>query len=59
MNERNMPSFTADEIKKRLCKLEALTGKTIDQHPVCLELIAQVVMTLARQCNLVNDQPMK
>lgn len=59
MNERNMPQFTSEEIKTRLAKLECLTGKAIEFHPDNLELIASVVMTLARQCNLVNDRPVK
>lgn len=59
MNERNIPQFTAEEIKSRLAKLECLTGKTIERHPASLDLIASVVMTLARQCNLVNDRPVK
>ncbi len=53
MNERDMPEFTADEIKRRLVRIEALTGKTIDQHPVSLEIIASVVMALASECNLI------
>ncbi len=59
MNERNIPQFTTEEIKNRLAKLECLTGKAIEFHPSNMDLIASVVMTLARQCNLVNDRPMK
>jgi len=59
MNERNIPSFNEESIKLKLAQLECLTGKTIDRHPASLELIASVVMTLARQCNLVNDRPVK
>lgn len=59
MNERNIPSFNEENIKLKLAQLECLTGKTIDRHPASLDLIASVVMTLARQCNLVNDRPMK
>ncbi len=56
MNERNMPEFTADELKRRLVRLETLTGKTIDQHPACLDLIASVAITLAAECNLIPYQ---
>ena len=59
MNERHIPQFTAEEIKLRLAKLECLTGKAIEYLPSNVDLIASVVMTLARQCNLVNDRPVK
>lgn len=56
MNERNIPEFTADELKRRLARIETLTGKTIDQHPACLDLIASVAIDLAVECNLIPHQ---
>ncbi len=56
MNNRNMPEFTADELKRRLVRIETLTGKTIDRHPACLDLIASVAITLAAECNLIPFQ---
>lgn len=56
MNERDMPEFTADELKRRLVRIETLTGKTIDQHPACLDLIASVMIALAVECNLIPYQ---
>jgi hypothetical protein len=59
MNERNKPEFNAETIKRRLASVEWLMGKTLNDSETSLEIIASVVMQLARECNKVNDRPMK
>lgn len=59
MNERNIPVFNEENIKRQLAQLECLTGKTIERHPASLDLISSVVMAYARKCGVVNDRPMK
>lgn len=50
MNERNLPRFDTETIKRRLCKFESLLGRSLTNEVLDIDLAAQVVMSLASEC---------
>ncbi len=57
MNERNMPSFNTESIKKRICRVESLLGRTFKNDPMDIDLMSQIIFTFAGECGLVQEDP--
>lgn len=51
MNERHMPKFNTESIKRRLCQFENLLGRSLTRNELDIDLAAQVIMTFASECD--------
>lgn len=56
MNERNLPRFDTENIKRRICRLENLLGRPMTRDLLDIDLVSQVVMTLASECERFNTK---
>lgn len=50
MNERHIPQFNTETIKRRICQFENLLGRSLTRNELDIDLAAQVVMALASEC---------
>jgi hypothetical protein len=55
MNERHMPKFNTESIKKRLCQFENLLGRSLTRNALDIDLAAQVIMAFASECERFNQ----
>jgi len=55
MNERHIPQFNTETIKRRICKFENLLGRSLTRNELDIDLAAQVIMALASECERLGS----